>query len=91
MCSAQPIDLPCVRGPHQPEQQGVPDSRIGGQILGQEVQSLGGSSAHDHAPDLGGGAALDGVTAVVSGCGGRSGVWAHGVFLHQICCGLHYL
>ena len=48
---ADPVDLPRVGRPHDPQQQVIPLAGIGGEVVGQEVQPLGRPAPHLHGPD----------------------------------------
>ncbi|GFJ93900.1 hypothetical protein Prum_075420 [Phytohabitans rumicis] len=40
MPAAEAVDLPLVRGAHDPQQEVVPLGRVGGQVVPQEVRPL---------------------------------------------------
>ena len=48
--AAHPVDLHRVAAAHHRQQQRIPFRGIGGQVTGEEVQALGGTAAHQHAP-----------------------------------------
>ena len=48
--AADPVDLPGVRAPHDPQQQIIPFSRIRRQVRREEVRPLRRPAPHQHAP-----------------------------------------
>ena len=51
MRPANPVDLPGVRRPHDPQQQVIPLGDVARQVVREEIQPLGRPAPHLHRPN----------------------------------------